>query len=96
MRSTPIVHEMPNLQLVCLDADGYSTRSWAHAASLSLRRARLSGMPLIIILILLLVLFGGGGYYMGPGIGYYGGGGLSLILALVVIYLLFGRSRNRL
>jgi hypothetical protein len=65
-------------------------------ASLSLWRARLSGMPLIIILILLLLLFGGGGYYMGPGIGYYGGGGLSLILALVVIYLLFGRSRNRL
>jgi hypothetical protein len=31
-------------------------------------------MPLIIILILLLLLFGGGGYYMGPGIGYYGGG----------------------
>jgi hypothetical protein len=60
------------------------------------RRARLSRMPLIIILIILLVLFGGGGYYMGPGIGYYGGGGLSLILALVIIYLLFGRGRSRL
>jgi hypothetical protein len=43
-------------------------------------------MPLIVILIILLVLFGGGGYYMGPGIGYYGGGGISLILALIVIY----------
>jgi hypothetical protein len=31
-------------------------------------------MNLIIILIVLLLLFGGGGYYMGPGIGYYGGG----------------------
>jgi hypothetical protein len=33
---------------------------------------------------------------MGPGIGYYGGGGLSLVLALVIIYLLFSRGRNRL
>ena len=52
-------------------------------------------MPLIIILIVLLLLFGGGGYYMGPGVGYYGGGGVSLILAIVLIYLLFGRGRNR-
>jgi hypothetical protein len=59
-------------------------------------RARLSGMPLIILLIVLLILFGGGGYYMGPGVGYYGGGGLSLILALVIIYLIFGRGRSRL
>ena len=58
--------------------------------------AKLSPMPLIVILIILLVLFGGGGYYMGPGIGYYGGGGISLILALIVIYLLFGRGRERL
>jgi hypothetical protein len=36
---------------------------------------------LILILILLILLFGGGGYYMGPGVGYYGGGGLSLVLA---------------
>jgi hypothetical protein len=43
-------------------------------------RARLSRMPLIIILIVLLILFGGCGYYMGPGIGYYGGGGLVLAL----------------
>ena len=35
---------------------------------------------------ILLVVLGGGGYYMGPGIGYYGGGGISLILALIVIY----------
>jgi hypothetical protein len=31
-------------------------------------------MPLILVLIILLVLVGGGRYYMGPGIGYYGGG----------------------
>ena len=30
---------------------------------------------------------------MGPGLGYYGGGGLSLILALILIYLVFGRGR---
>jgi hypothetical protein len=63
---------------------------------ISTTRARLSPMPLIVILIILLLLFGGGGYYMGPGIGYYGGGSISLILALVVIYLLFGRGRSRL
>ena len=33
---------------------------------------------------------------MGPGIGYYGGGALSLILALVIIYLIFGRGRSSL
>jgi hypothetical protein len=60
-----------------------------------LLRATVSRMPLIIILIVLIFLFGGG-YYMGPGLGYYGGGGLSIILALIVIYLLFGRGRGRL
>jgi hypothetical protein len=59
-------------------------------------RVTLPRMPLILVLILLILLFGGGGYYMGPGLGYYGGGGLSLILALGVIYLLFGRSRGSL
>jgi hypothetical protein len=29
-----------------------------------------------------------GGYRMGPGLGYYGGGGLSLILTIVLILLL--------
>jgi hypothetical protein len=53
-------------------------------------------MPLILVLILLILLFGGGGYYIGPGLGYYGGGGVSLVLALIVIYLLFGRGRSRL
>jgi len=59
------------------------------------RCAKLSPMPLIVILIILLLLFGGGGFYMGPGVGYYGGGGLSFILLLVVLYLLFGRGRGR-
>ena len=53
-------------------------------------------MPLIIILIVLLLIFGGGGYYMGPGLGYYGGGGISIVLAIIIIYLLFGRGRSRL
>ena len=51
-------------------------------------------MPLIILLIVLILIFGGGGYYMGPGLGYYGGGGLSLILALILIYLIFGRAAH--
>jgi hypothetical protein len=51
-------------------------------------------MPLIIILIVLILLFGGGGYYMGPGLGYYGGGSLSLVLAVILIYLIFGRGRR--
>lgn len=59
-------------------------------------RARLRHMPLIIILVILLLLFGGGGYYMGPGLGYYGGGGLSLVLLIVILFLLFGRGRGRL
>jgi hypothetical protein len=61
-----------------------------------LLRARLRHMPLIIILVILLLLFGGGGYYMGPGLGYYGGGGLSLVLLIVILFLLFGRGRGRL
>ena len=36
----------------------------------------------------LLLLFGFVGYRMGPGLGYYGGGGLSLILTIVLILLL--------
>ncbi len=55
-----------------------------------------SRMPLILILIVILLFVGGGGYYMGPGVGYYGGGGLDLILGIVIIYLIFGRGRSRL
>ncbi len=55
-----------------------------------------SRMPLILILVLLLLLVGGGGYYMGPGVGYYGGGTLDILLGLVIVYLLFGRGRTRL
>lgn len=53
-------------------------------------------MPLILILILLLILVGGGGYYMGPGLGYYGGGGLSIVLGTIIVYLIFGRGRSNL
>jgi hypothetical protein len=31
---------------------------------------------------------------MGPGVGYYGGGGLDLILLIVILYLVFGRGRR--
>jgi hypothetical protein len=65
------------------------------AALPGVQRARLPRM-LIIILIVLLLAFGGGGYYMGPGLGYYGGGGIDLIILLVILYLLFGRGRERL
>lgn len=46
------------------------------------------GIVLIVILIILIVLFGFGGYRMGPGIGYYGGGTLSLILLIILVLLL--------
>jgi hypothetical protein len=39
---------------------------------------------MIILLLVLLLVFGFGGYRMGPGIGYYGGGGLSLIVLIVL------------
>lgn len=55
----------------------------------------LVNMPLIIILVVLVLLFGGGGYYMGPGVGYYGGGAISIVLVIVILYLLFGRGRGR-
>ncbi len=53
-------------------------------------------MPLILILVILLLVVGGGGYAMGPGIGYYGGGTLDIIIGLIIIYLFFGRGRSRL
>ena len=36
---------------------------------------------MLILLLVLILVFGFGGYRMGPGLGYYGGGGISLILA---------------
>ena len=41
-----------------------------------------------ILLVVLLLVFCFGGYRMGPGIGYYGGGGLSLIVLIVLVLLL--------
>jgi hypothetical protein len=44
-----------------------------------------------------LILCCGSGYYMGPGLRYYGGGGRhQSVLALIIIYLIFGRGRERL
>jgi hypothetical protein len=37
-------------------------------------------MLLIIVLLVLIFGFGFGGYRMGPGLGYYGGGGLTCII----------------
>ena len=34
---------------------------------------------MLILLIILIFVFGFGGYRMGPGLGYYGGGGVSVI-----------------
>jgi hypothetical protein len=50
----------------------------------------------IVLIVVLLLAFGGGGYYMGPGLGYYGGGGIDILLGILLIYLLFGRGRSRL
>ena len=43
---------------------------------------------IVILLVVLLLVFCFGGYRMGPGIGYYGGGGLSLIVLIVLVLLL--------
>jgi hypothetical protein len=43
---------------------------------------------MICYLMVPILLFGFGGYRMGPGLGYYGGAGLSLILTIVLILLL--------
>ena len=43
---------------------------------------------LVVLLLVLILLFGGGGYRMGPGMGYYGGCGVSLILVILLIYIL--------
>ena len=59
------------------------------------KRANILRMGLIILLIILVLAFGGGGYYMGPGLGYYGGGIIDLILVIAIIFLIFGRGRTR-
>jgi hypothetical protein len=47
------------------------------------------GERMIILLIVLILVFGFGGYRLGPGLGYYGGGGVGTILLIVLIlYLL--------
>ena len=85
---------------VALFLTGWSQRSqtpsvariqWVVYSLLSFLVNVLRSVPFLILLIL---LFGGGGYYMGPGLGYYGGGGLSLVLGVILIYLIFGRGRR--
>ena len=48
---------------------------------------------MIILLIVLILVFGVGGWRMGPGVGYYGGGGLSLVVLLILLWLIFGGGR---
>jgi hypothetical protein len=50
-------------------------------------------MLIVLVIVLLLVCFGG--YRLGPGIGYYGGGGLGLILLILILWLLFGSGHFR-
>ena len=55
-------------------------------------------MGLIVRILIILFLFGGSGYY-GYRSGYYGGahygGGLSLVLLILILFLLFGGFRSR-
>jgi hypothetical protein len=91
---------MPLPDYVILSTPRTSTRrkgfepKFIHPSMDRNRRARLAAMPIILILVILLLLFGGGGYYMGPGVGYYGGGGLSIVLLIVILFLVFGRGRR--
>lgn len=41
-----------------------------------------------IILVFLILICLGGGYRLGPGFGYWGGGGLGFLLLIVLIVLL--------
>ena len=43
---------------------------------------------IILLLVALLLALGFCGYRMGPGIGYYGGGGLGLIVLIVLVLFL--------
>ncbi len=49
-----------------------------------------SAPVLILLIIILILVFGFGGYRMGPGLGYYGGGGLVTILLILLILRLLG------
>jgi hypothetical protein len=62
------------------------TKLASHLHLANLRRTEKTIM--LILLIILILVFGFGGYRMGPGLGYYGGGSISLILTIVLILLL--------
>ncbi len=46
---------------------------------------------MLILLIVLILLFGIGGWQVGPGLGYYGGGGITLVLVVLLILFLMGK-----
>jgi hypothetical protein len=49
---------------------------------------------LIFVLAFLMLLSSLWGYYMGPGFGYYIGGGVSIALLLGIIYRVFAGGRK--
>ena len=51
-------------------------------------------MLLVFILVFLMLLSSLCGYYMGPGFGYYVGGGISVALLLSIIYRVFAGVRR--
>lgn len=51
-------------------------------------------MLLIFVLAFLMLTSALCGYYMGPGWGYYLGGGVSIALLLAIIYRVFAVGRN--
>lgn len=48
---------------------------------------------MLIVLIVLLLVFGLGGFRMGPGLGYYGGGSLSVVILILIVLVLLGYIR---
>ncbi len=68
------------------------TRTWDEIGRRQDSKVRVE--MLLVLLIVLLLVVGGGGYALGPGLGYYGGGGLDLVILLVILFLVFGRGRD--
>jgi hypothetical protein len=46
-------------------------------------------MVLVIGLAILIAVIALGGYYVGPGLGYYGSGGICFVLLLMILYRVF-------
>jgi Protein of unknown function (DUF3309) len=49
---------------------------------------------LIILIVIMILVLGFGGYRLGPGLGYYGGGTLGLILLILLILMVLGYIPN--